>query len=50
MFLPFLVIEVASGHLSGFQKIIMDKNTQVVFVSCDNHILNMFGGHCDSQE
>jgi len=36
MFLSFLVIEVVSGHLSGFQKRIMDKNTQVVFVSCDN--------------
>jgi len=26
----------------------MDKNTQVVFVSCDNHIVNMVGVHCDS--
>ena len=37
-----------AGHISGVQKQILDLNSKAVFISCNNHSLNLAGVHAAS--
>ena len=39
---------VMSGHLSGVQIRILEKNPKAIFANCDNHSLNLCGVHAAS--
>ena len=41
---------VVSGHISGVQKLIIDKNLKSIFTNCDNHSLNLCGVHASHEE
>ena len=41
---------VLSGHISGVQQRILERNPRALFVSCDNHNLNVARVHSASQE
>ena len=41
---------VMSGHISGVQQRIIDRNNLALFVNCDNHSLNLTGVHATSQD
>ncbi|XP_066965455.1 uncharacterized protein [Macrobrachium rosenbergii] len=43
-------VAVMGGHKSGVQERIIEKNTKAVFVSCENHSLNLAGIHAASEE
>ena len=34
-----------TGHISGLQQRICDRNPRALFVNCDNHSLNLVGVH-----
>ena len=39
-----------SGHISGVQRRILDKNPNTLFINCDNHSLNLACVHAASEE
>ena len=39
-----------SGHISGVQKLIIDKNPKSVFTNWDNHNLNLCGAYASHEE
>ena len=39
-----------SGHTSGVQKLIVDKNPKFIFTNCDTHNLNLCGVHVSYEE
>ncbi|KAG1686697.1 Elongation factor 1-delta [Nymphon striatum] len=41
---------VMTGHISGLQKRICDRNHRALFVNCDNHSLNLAGVHSAKQD
>ena len=41
---------VMSGHISGVQKLIIDKNLKFIFTYCDNHSLTLCGVHASHEE
>ncbi|KAG1687021.1 Zinc finger MYM-type protein 1 [Nymphon striatum] len=41
---------VMTGHISGLQKRICDRNHRALFVNCDNHSLNVAGVHSAKQD
>lgn len=41
---------VMSGHRTGVQQRIIEKNNLAIFVNCDNHSLNLVGVHAAKQE
>ena len=41
---------VMSGHISGVQKLITDKNLKSIFTNCDNHSLKLYGVDASHEE
>ena len=41
---------VMSGHISGVQKLITDKNLKSIFTNCDNHRLKLCGVDASHEE
>jgi len=41
---------VMTGHISGLQQRICDRNHRALFVNCDNHSLNLAGVHSAKQD
>ena len=41
---------VMTGHISGLQERIYDRNHRALFVNCDNHSLNLAGIHSAKQD
>ena len=39
-----------SGHITGVQQRILEKNHLALFVNCDNHSLNLCGVHSASED
>ena len=39
-----------SGHISGVQKFIRDKNPKSIFTDCDNHSFNLWGVYASHVE
>ena len=47
---PLTVQLLMSGHLTGVQARLRERNPKATFINCDNHSLNLVGVHAASTD